>query len=137
MHRHADHRPARHTRRRSARAATALLEVIVAMTILTITGLSAMIMASQSVTAVEQARDADEATRRASSFLDAVALWPRTDLDRHLGDRREGNWILSTTHPYPTLYVVALHTVSDSAHGRVSQDLVRTIIYRPKSDDTP
>jgi type II secretory pathway pseudopilin PulG len=117
---------------------TALLEVIVALTILTVAGLSAMVMANQATVAVAQARDADRETRRASGFLDAIALWPRTDLDRHLGDRREGAWILTVDRPFSTLYTVALRASPDSAHGQpFSADLVRTVLYRPEPRGAP
>ena len=137
MPRHANSQRTRRGRHLTPAPGTALLEVIVAITILTVAGLSAAVMANQSVAAVTQARDADNDTRRAGRFLDAVALWPRTDLDRHLGDRREGNWILTITRPYATLYVVALRTTGDSAHSAISRELVRTTIYRPESHDAP
>ncbi len=125
----AQRRGARHY----SRAGTALLEAMVALTILTIAGGAAVALASQTTAAVDQARIRDAEMRRASAFLDAVTLWPREDLDRHLGDRREGSWVLRVDRPYPTLYAVALNTAPDSAHGRpLMRALLRTIIYRPE-----
>ena len=83
------------TRRSFYARVAALLEAMVALTILTIAGTWAVVLADQSAEAIRRVRIADTEIRRASGFLDAVALWPREDLDRHLGDRREGTWILS------------------------------------------
>ena len=105
---------------------------MVALTILTVAGVSAIAMASQGTAAVTRAREAEVETRRASNFLDAVALWPRDDLDRHLGDRREGAWILTVDRPYPTLYTIRIRTAPDSVHGRpLSRELLSTVLYRP------
>ena len=83
--------------------------------------------------AVVHTRQVDDETRRASAFFDAVALWPRDDLDRHIGDRREGAWILTVTRPTTTLYVVVLRTAPDSAAGRFfSREILRTDLFRPE-----
>jgi hypothetical protein len=75
--------------------------------------------------AVNQARSADVRVRRASGFLEAVALWPREDLDRRLGDRQQGPYRLRITRAASTLYVVQLW---DSAGAEM---LVGTAVYRP------
>jgi type II secretory pathway pseudopilin PulG len=109
------------------RAGVALLEAIVALTILAVAGVSAMVMASESARAVRRAREADTDVRGASAFLDAVSLWTRADLDRHLGSRVEGPWRLRIDRPTATLYTVAL---TDSAGG---PELLRTALFRPDS----
>lgn len=101
-----------------------LLEAIVALTILAIAGGAVVVLATDSARAIARAAAADEATRRASAFLDAVALWPRADLDRHLGARPEGEWQLIVDRPTPTLYTV---TLADSGESRF---LLRTTLYR-------
>jgi type II secretory pathway pseudopilin PulG len=103
----------------------ALLEAIVALTILGIAGTSAVVMASESARTVRRAREADAEVREASAFLDAVSLWSREDLDRHLGSRAEGPWRLRVDRPTQTLYTVAL---TDSAGG---PELLRTALFRP------
>src|SRR4051812_27860933 len=89
--------------RHRPRTGVVLLEAIVATTILAIAGAAVVALASDSARAVDRARAADAATRRASALLDAVALWPREDLDRHLGAREEGAWRLIVHRPAPTL----------------------------------
>jgi type II secretory pathway pseudopilin PulG len=124
-------RPARVVR--CAPRGAALLEVIVALTILAVAGTAAAEHARACADAVARARRADDETRRASALLDAVALWPREDLDRRLGARPQGPWTMVVERESSTLYVV---TLADSA--RVASDgaalsgrtLLRTALYR-------
>lgn len=102
-----------------------LLEVIAAVAILSIAAVTAVTASAESVNAVRRAREADVELRTAAAFLEAVALWTRDDLDRHLGDRPQGTWRMTVGRPLPTLYTVAL---SDSATGRI---LLRTSLFRP------
>lgn len=103
-----------------------LLEVLVAMTILAVGGAAIVSLASASLDAVSRATAAERDATQASAFLDAVALWPRADLDRHLGIRAEGAWHLVVERPLPTLYQV---TLTDSAHDH---DILTTSLYRPE-----
>jgi type II secretory pathway component PulK len=118
------------------RTGAALLEAMVALTILAVAGMWAVAMANQSADAIRRVREADAETRRASGFLDAVALWPREDLDRHLGDRREGEWVLSVERPALSLYTIVLSTAPDSAAGRpIGRVLLSTALFRPEGPD--
>ena len=123
------HRASR--QRRAGRAGIALLEALVALTILTVAGLAATAAVRQGADSVRRAEAADADLRAASALLDAVALWPRADLDRHLGDRPEGVWRLRIDRPIPTLYLV---TLSDSTGARM---LVHTALYRPVPPGAP
>lgn len=108
-----------------------LLEAIVAMTILAIVGAAVVALAADSARAIDRAAAADTAMMRASDFLDAVALWPREDLDRHLGTRDEGPWHMSVGRPAPTLYTVSL---ADSTDRHV---LLATVLFRAEAPDAP
>ena len=110
---------------RSERGA-ALLEVMVALTMLAVAGTAAAGMVSESMRATRQAREADREMREASALFDAVALWTRADLDRHLGERRQGPWLMRVDRSAATLYVV---TLTDSSSRR---ELLRTSLYRPE-----
>ena len=112
---------------RARRAGAALLEVLVALTVLSVAGIATLSASRQAAEAVERARWADEETRAASAFLDAVALWPRADLDRHLGVRDEGAWHLRVDRHSPTIYRV---TLTDTSDVRV---LLATSLYRPEA----
>jgi len=113
-----------------------LLEAMVALMIVAVAGVWAVAMANASAEAIHRAQEADADTRRASGFLDALMLWPREDLDRHLGSHVEGSWVLTIQRPSATVYTVELATAPDSAHGQsIGRELVHTAVYRPESDD--
>jgi hypothetical protein len=101
-----------------------LLEVIVALTIFMIAGLSTAVWVRQTLLTVDHARIAVEDVSAASDYLDRIALWPREDLDRHLGVRRAGPWLVQVERPTPTIYVVV---IGDSSTAR---PLLRTWLYR-------
>lgn len=110
--------------RASPRHGIVLLEVLVALAILGASGAALAALAVGTDDAVLRARTRDDDVRRASAFLEAVALWPREDLDRHLGRRPQGEWTLEVRHPTASLYVVAL---SDSG---TSRRLLTTSLFR-------
>jgi type II secretory pathway pseudopilin PulG len=105
----------------------ALLEVLVALAILGMAGSAFVGIAVQSARAMQLARDEETRMSAASDFLDKISLWDRADLDRHLGDRPEGQWRLKMNRVSPDVYDVAL---SDSTGARV---LLVTSLYRPDS----
>jgi type II secretory pathway pseudopilin PulG len=107
----------------------ALLEVIVAMTILVTAGLSTVAWVSQTSDAVARAGAAAAETDAASEYLDRIALWTREDLDRHLGPRREGVWTVTVERMTPVLYVVTMRD------GGNSHTILRTVLYRPEVHD--
>ena len=109
------------------RSGAALLEVMVALTILATAGLAAVTVTREALLAVQHAREADRELARASAFLEVVALWPREDLDQRLGDRPQGPWRLRIDRPLSDLYEVVL---SDSARRR---EILRTSLYRPEA----
>ena len=102
-----------------------LLEVIIAMTITAVAGLSSVTWARQTVDAVTHARESANTVRKAAEYLDHISLWPRIDLDRHLGARRAGPWTVTVGRPTATLYIVV---IADSTANVV---LLRTVLYRP------
>jgi type II secretory pathway pseudopilin PulG len=114
--------------RASRRTGAVLLEVLVALVILATVGGAAVTLASESARAIVRAREAEAEMRRANAFLESVALWPREDLDRRLGSRRQGQWRLRIDRPAPTLFIVAL---TDSVERR---ELLRTALFRALPD---
>ena len=106
----------------------ALLEVIVAMTILVIAALSTVAWVSQAAELVVRACAAAAAADSASDYLDRIALWTREDLDRHLGLRREGAWSVTVERRTSTLYMVTMRSnglahdfANDTLSSRVSE----------------
>lgn len=110
---------------RRARRGVVLLEVMIALVILATAGTAFVSMAAESERALVRARTVEKEMRAANAFMNAVALWPREDLDRHLGDRHQGHWIMRVDRPLEELYEV---TLSDSSRRHV---LIRTSLYRP------
>ena len=115
----------------STRPGMVLLETIVALAVLAVGATSIVALAASSLDAVSRADEADAETRQASALLEAVSLWPRADLDRHLGDRPEGRWDLRIDRPTPTLYTAVL---SDSTTRVV---LLSTSLYRAEAPNAP
>lgn len=109
-----------------ARSGMTLLEVLIALAIIGAAGLATMTLATQSWRAVHAAREAARSYRAASAFFEAVALWPRDDLDRHLGVRTQGPWRMRVERPVATLYVV---TLADSSG---TDTLLITSLHRPE-----
>ena len=85
---------------RVPRLGVALLEVIVALAIFATAGVAALAMAAEITRVVRDAHAAEAELRDASAFLEAVVLWPRSDLDQRLGDRRQGPWLLRVERPH-------------------------------------
>jgi type II secretory pathway pseudopilin PulG len=115
------------TRKRRSPKGAALLEALIALAVLVTAGTAIAALAVESGHAVEQARAADSDLRRADAFFNVVTLWPREDLNRHLGTREEGSWRLRIDRPTSTLYTL---TLTDSLGKRI---LLRTAVYRPEA----
>jgi len=109
---------------RRARRGVVLLEIIVALVILVTAGIAAVTLASQSAQTVERARAAERRTQSASALLDVMTLWPREDLDRHIGYRRQGEWVAYVDRPSPSLYRIAIY---DSTRHDV---ILETAVFR-------
>jgi type II secretory pathway pseudopilin PulG len=114
-------------RDKRARGGIVLLEALVALVILATAGATIVTMVAESAHAVHRVRAAEEEMRAANAFFAAVSLWSREDLDRHLGDRAQGVWLMRVDRPTPTLYIT---TLTDTATHR---ELLRTSLYRPES----
>ena len=112
---------------RRAPQGVVLLEVLVALVLLGVTGAAVAAMATGSSDAVRRARRSDAEVSAASAFLDNVVLWTVDDLDRHLGTHAQGDWRLEVQRPVATLYTVSLF---DSTGTRL---LLRTAVYRADS----
>ncbi len=107
-----------------ARPGAVLLEVIVAMTIFAIASTATLVRAAQARHVVVLSIASEDRLNAASAFLDHVVLWPREDLDRHLGTHPQGPWWLDVEHPVAELYTIAI--VDSASH----QKLLDTIVYR-------
>jgi type II secretory pathway pseudopilin PulG len=113
--------------RRIPRKGIALLEALVALVILTTAGATAVTMAGEAARDIQRARRAEGAMREANAFFDAVSLWSRDDLDRHLGNRHQGAWLMRVDRPAPTLYIATLTDTTSHI------EILRTSLFRPET----
>jgi type II secretory pathway pseudopilin PulG len=106
------------------RAGAVLLEVMVTLSILGVIASAAAWRTAEWLHSVGRAHAAEAEVRDAQRLLTAISLWPREDLDRHLGDRPQGAWIVNVDRAAPELYRV---TLRDTASQAVA---LRTTLYR-------
>ena len=99
------------------------------MAILGLAGGAVVDFAIETTRAMQLAHDQEVRVEAASGFMDAVALWPRADLDRHLGSRREGPWRLEIQRVTPVLYTA---TLTDSANRT---PFLHTVLFRREQDN--
>jgi type II secretory pathway pseudopilin PulG len=111
---------------RRDRSGVVLLEALVALLILTTAGAAAVTLVAEGAREIQRVRSAEKQMHDASAFFDAVSLWSRDDLDRHLGNRNQGDWLMRVDRPDLELYVVSL---TDTA---TKVELLRTSVYRPE-----
>ncbi|HWH04759.1 MAG TPA: hypothetical protein VN674_13785 [Gemmatimonadales bacterium] len=103
----------------------ALLEVLAAVVILTIAGLSFVSLIAQATDASRVVRDREKEQADESRLLTAATLLTRDDLDRRLGARTIGPYVVTVARPERTLYRIA---VGREATPDV-EDLV-TVVFR-------
>ena len=102
------------------------MEAVVALAVLGITAVALLTLVGEVIRSVDRARHVEEELEAASAFLDAVAVWPREDFERRLGEREQGPWRMYVERTQPALFEIVLR---DSATGRV---LLTTSVFRPE-----
>jgi hypothetical protein len=105
-----------------------LLEALIALALLGTVASAAAWSATESLRAVQRMHAREVEQRRAGRLLTSISLWPREDLDRHLGNTRQGAWRLYIERATPTMYTAA---IGDSTGGPV---LLQTALYREDKD---
>jgi len=105
-----------------------LLEVIIALTLLTVSGLSTMAIIASGLESQRQVRSRDRELQEADRVLAAYALLTRGDLDLRLGRRAIAEFQVGVQRPEPTLYRIGI------APGEAPDvELLVTVLYRPVS----
>jgi hypothetical protein len=107
-----------------ARNGLVLMEVVVALGILAIAGGALLGVVAEGLGRVERARLRERDMMAGNNLMSAVSLWPRKDLDRRLGERRQGEWLLDIRRESPRLYTAAIR---DTATREI---LLATALYR-------
>jgi hypothetical protein len=104
--------------------------VIVAVAILATAGLAIVEVASESARAVRQASVLEKEVADEERLIAAHSLLAKTDLDRRLGMRDVGRYVVTVERPEHALYRIALRRKESPE----VEDLV-TVVYRPKVHD--
>ena len=116
----------------SAKRGVALLEVLVALVILSTAVIAFVELVDAGIRAVTEGRVRERELTDEDRLLSAYTLLARSDLDRRLGTREVGQYRVNVQRPEPTLYRIAL------VRGGVPEveDLV-TVVYRPEAPHGP
>jgi Tfp pilus assembly protein PilX len=109
-----------------------LLEILAAVLILTVAGLSLVELTAAGARATAAARDRERAQMDEDRLLAAYSLLARRDLDLRLGSRDVGPYVVRVERPERMLYRIA---VSQSRAPAV-EDLV-TVLVRPEPSGAP
>lgn len=98
-----------------------LLEALVALAILAIAIGGPLAAASEAAYSVENQYLREQAVRSASRLMTVVSLWPRTDLDRHLGWSQQGDLLLHVSRSTSGhLYAIQIVDAGDRTLLRTS-----------------
>jgi len=110
---------------RRGRRGVALLEVLVALVILTTAGVSLVGLVGAGLRWEYDARERERVLADEERLLAALTLLKRNEFDRRIGRHVVGTFVVDVQRPEPTLYRIAIaQTVSAQV-----EDLV-TVVYR-------
>jgi len=110
----------------------ALLEVLVALTLLSTAGLALLDLVTGGLRAERDARERERVIAVEERVLTALTLLKRDELDRRLGRHPIGELTVDIQRPEQTLYRVALSQTSSPE----VEDLV-TVVYRREPRSGP
>lgn len=116
----------------SAERGVALLEVLVALVILATAAIALVELVDAGTRALTVARVRERELADEDRLLSAYTLLARSDLDRRLGTRDVGPYLVNVQRPEPVLYRIA---VSREKAPDV-EDLV-TVVYRQEPARAP
>jgi len=110
----------------------ALLEVLVALAILSGAGIALLDLVTDGLRAERDARERERVLAVEERVLTAVTLRKRDELDRQLGRHPIGDLVTDIQRPERTLYRIALMQASSPQ----VEDLV-TVVYRREPRNAP
>ena len=111
-----------------SRAGVALLEVLIALVILTTAGIGFVELVGTGLRVERDSRIREQTVATEDRLLAALTLLKRGELDQRLGRRQIGEFIVDIQRPERTLYRIAVV----QAQSPQVEDLV-TVIYRAVS----
>ena len=111
----------------------ALLEVLVALVILTTAGVSLVGLVGAGLRWERDARDRERVLASEDRVLTAMTLLKRDELDRRIGRHDVGEFVVDVQRPEGTLYRI---TIAQTASPDVD-DLVTVVYRRELSNGSP
>lgn len=111
--------------RRRARAGTALLDVVVSLVVLGLSGTGLITLLGQTAHSVRHVRDTERAVRRASDQLARLVVADRALLVSMVGQTVSRGWIVTVGQSSPDLFDVVI------ADTTTARPILRTTLYRP------
>ena len=109
-----------------------LLEVLIALVVLTTSGLAFTALVSAGLGEEREARKRERTLASEDRLLVALTLLKRAELDRRLGRHSLGEFQVDIEHPEPALYRIALRQATTPD----VEDLV-TVVYRREATNAP
>ena len=113
------------------RHGSALIDVLLALTLLAISGTAIVSLLGQTSRSMRDALESERLARRASQQLDWLAIATRADLTARLGRTNMRGWRVDIRGESPFLFDVTI------ASSDTSAPLLRTVLYRPDSSGPP
>jgi hypothetical protein len=122
-------RASRHRAARGGRRGIALLDVVVALTVLGLAGVALIVLLGQTTHSMRRVRDVERETRLASDELNQLVRLGRADLVAMTGRSTDRGWWIDVTRTGQNLFDVAISAADTTA------PLLRTTLYRPDTND--
>lgn len=101
-------------------AGFSLLEVLIALSIVSIAGLAAISKVGAAGTTLREVARREAEMEAAHNLLATAMTWSRRELDQRLGSTRSGAFVLSVSRPRSGLYRLAV---------RSDHDLLVTVVH--------
>lgn len=101
-----------------------LLDALVGILLLATAGLALVELAGGALRSARESGVREHRMRDIERLLAAHTLLTREDLDRRLGDRTVGPYVVNTLRPEPDLF-------------RIQIEQIVTVVHRPRADDAP
>lgn len=108
-----------------ARLGSALLDVVVALVVLSLSGVGLITVVGQTSHSMRSVRNTEREIRRASMELDRFAAYDRDRIVSLTGRTISHGWSISVTRAAPALFDVTV------ARSDTSAPLLHTTLYRP------
>lgn len=111
------------------RSGSALLDVVVSLALLGLSGLAMIALVGQTRHSLRGVALAERETRLAAAELDRLVVYGRADLVAMIPQRAAHGWIVTVSQAAPDLFDIAI------ARSDTSPNVLRTTVYRPDTAD--